>query len=395
VNGAGQPRVVLGPRASQLAHKGRPWFYEDDLATVEAAHGDLVRARDEGGRDLGLGLYSETSRLRLRLCGPWPGDGVPEPEEFFATRLRDALGRRAALAGPRAGVRLVHGEADWLPGLVVDRYAQALVVQVTAAPLERHLGAIVPFLAEQTGAAMVLARNDSKVRRLEGLVEEVRLLHGQRLEEVVIEEHGVLHVVQPWAGQKTGFYLDQRPARARVQQLAKGLRVLDAFSYQGGFALAALAGGAASVLAVDESEGALARAAESAQRNGFPAPDLRAENAFTALRGLREAGAQFDLVVVDPPAFAKSRKEVGGAVRGYRDLNRLALRLLAPDGWLLTCSCSHHVTLPMFEDVLRQAAAGLPFRVFLRERLGAGPDHPVWVSLPESEYLKGCLLQRS
>jgi 23S rRNA (cytosine1962-C5)-methyltransferase len=226
------------------------------------------------------------------------------------------------------------------------------------------------------------------------LAEGVELLHGRRVEEVEIVEGDVRHTVRPLAGHKTGFYLDQRPARALARTLAEGKRCLDLFSYQGGFSLHVLAGGASSVVAVDQSEAALALASRDAERNGLSGLEVRCGDAFDLLRAMRERGEAFDLVVLDPPAFAKSRRELPGAERGYRDLNRQALRLLAPGGQLLTCSCSHHVSMPRFEELARQAAAGLPFRVALRQRLGAGDDHPALITHPESEYLKVLRLQR-
>jgi 23S rRNA (cytosine1962-C5)-methyltransferase len=319
---------------------------------------------------------------------------VPGREAFFHERLARAVDRRAGWLGPHDGARLVHGESDGIPGLVVDRYGPVLVLQVTAPFVEHCLDAIVPFLAARVGSESVVARNDVGVRKLEQLPQEVRLLHGRRITETTIVEHGVRHTVRPFTGHKTGFYLDQRPARGAVKELAKGRAVLDLFSYQGAFALCALAGGATSALAVDQSESALELAAQGAQQNGLAGLTTQVANAFDCVRELRDGGRRFDLVVVDPPAFAKNKREIGGAMRGYRDLNRLALRVLNEHGFLVTCSCSHHVTLPMFEDLVRQAAAGLPFAVALRQRLGAGPDHPAWLSLPEAEYLKVLVLQR-
>jgi 23S rRNA (cytosine1962-C5)-methyltransferase len=385
--------VRLTPRASGFARRGQPWFYADDLLAGDAAPPRLVRVRDEEGRDLGLGMTGP-SKLVLRRCGPWPGDGVPDRAAFFAARLAAAIDARAGSLGPEDGVRLVHGEGDLLPGLVVDRYGPLLVLQVTSAWVETALDAIVPFLVDRLGAESVVARNDGPARRREGLPDEVRLLHGRRLEQVAIREHGVLHDVRPFTGHKTGFYLDQRPARALVQSLAKGRRVLDLFCYQGGFAQNALAGGATAALAIDQSEAALAAARAGAERNGLAGLATHAGDVFDYLRQLREREERFDLIVLDPPAFAKSRREVEGAERGYRDLNRQALRLLAPNGFLVTCTCSHHVDGPRFEEIVRQAAAGLPFRVALRQRLGAGPDHPVLLPHPEGEYLKVLLLQR-
>ncbi|MBK8975312.1 MAG: class I SAM-dependent rRNA methyltransferase [Planctomycetes bacterium] len=387
--------VRLGERATKLARKGRPWFYADELSggPPEPA---LVRVCDDGGRDLGLGLWSPASRLALRLCGGWPGTAAPAPDEFLAQRLGAAVAQRATgeLAAPDAGVRLVHGEADGLPGLVVDRFADCLAVQIGSAVLEAMRGELVEALVERVDPRAIVARNDFAVRKLEGLDQTVLLLHGQRVEEVEFREGDVRHVARLFEGHKTGFYLDQRPARAFVEGHARERDVLDAFCYQGAFSLHALAGGARSALAIDESVSALALAERAASSNGLTGLETRAESAFHALRELRRAGRSFGLVIVDPPAFAKSRREVQGALGGYRDLNRSALRLLAPGGLLVTCSCSHHVTPASFEDVVRQAAAGLPFRAVLRARLGAGEDHPVWLALPESEYLKVLVVER-
>ena len=385
--------VQLTARASGFARRGRPWFYRDDLQGPEVAAGRLVRCRDEHGRDLGLGVTS-ASKLALRLCGPWPGDGVPEREAFFRARLDAAVAARVGRLGPEDGVRLVHGEADRLPGLVVDRYADVLVLQATSAFVERSLDAVVPFLADRCGASSVVARNDVPTRKREDLPQQVELLHGARKVEVDILEGDVRHTVRPLTGHKTGFYLDQRPARALVQSLAKGKRVLDLFCYQGGFSLHALRGGARAALAVDQSEDALAQARRDADRNGLEGLETRCGDVFDVVRALRERGEDFDLIVLDPPAFAKSKRELAGAERGYRDLNRQALRLLAPHGQLVTCTCSHHVTPPRFEELVRQAAAGLPFRIALRQRLGAGDDHPALLTHPESEYLKVLRVQR-
>ncbi|MGE3174805.1 MAG: class I SAM-dependent rRNA methyltransferase [Planctomycetota bacterium] len=383
----------LTARASALWRKGHPWFYRDDLVGAPPAEPSLVRVQDHDGRALGLAFASPRGKLALRACGDWDGAVVPDRGAFFAARIGAAVARRAAFAVD-AGVRLVHGESDDLPGLVVDRYGPVVVIQVTAGFVEQALDAVVPVLAALPGVEAVVARNDVSVRRLEELPREVRLLHGRRVEQVAITENGVRFTVQPFVGHKTGFYLDQRPARALVQQLARGRTVLDLFSYQGGFALAALRGGATAALAVDQSAPALELAQQDAAANGLAGLEVQRANAFDFLRALRQDGRQFELIVLDPPAFAKSRREVRAALRGYRDLNRQALRLLAPGGHLLTCSCSHHATPPLFEETVRQAAAGLPFKVALEQRLGAGADHPAWLQLPESEYLKVLLLRR-
>ncbi|MBL9079931.1 MAG: class I SAM-dependent rRNA methyltransferase [Planctomycetes bacterium] len=383
----------LHERSSGFVRRGQVWFYADDVAAGAVLPPRLVRVRDEAGRDLGLGTTGP-SKLALRMCGPWPDGPLPDRAAFFRQRLQAAFERRAGWLGPQDGARLVHGEADGLPGLVLDRYGPVLVLQATSAWVEQCLDAIVPFAAERLAAEMVLARNDTAARRHEGLLQEVRLLHGRRLATTTIVEHSVPHTVRPFAGHKTGFYLDQRPARALVQELGKGRRVLDLFCYQGAFARNALRGGATAAVAVDESSEALAVASADAAAAGLGGLTTHAGNVFDFVRDERAAGRQHDLIVLDPPAFAKSRRELDGALRGYRELNQKALRLLAPHGFLLTCTCSHHVTLPRFEEIVRQAAAGLPFRVVLRQRLGAGADHPAVVTHPESEYLKVLLLQR-
>ena len=385
--------VQLTVKASGFARRGRPWLFKDDMVASAPLPARLVRVVDENGRDLGLGLTG-SSKLALRMCGPWPGMEVPDREAFFKARLDAAIGARAGLLGPEHGARIVHAESDWLPGLIVDRYGDVLVLQVTSAFVEASLDAIVPYLADRLGASSVVARNDVQTRNRENLPKDVEILHGDRKLEVQISEGSVKHTVRPLTGHKTGFYLDQRPARALVQSLAKGKRVLDLFSYQGAFSMHALRGGATSALAVDQSEDAIALAQEDAAANGLTGLETRCGNVFDVARELRESNQQFDLIVLDPPAFAKSRRELPGAERGYRDLNRIALRLLAPNGLLVTCSCSHHVDGPRFEELIRQAAAGLPFRVALRQRLAAGEDHPVLITHRESEYLKVMLMQR-
>jgi 23S rRNA (cytosine1962-C5)-methyltransferase len=319
---------------------------------------------------------------------------VPAVDEFFAARLGAAVAQRRAFVEVPRGVRLVHGDADWLPGLVVDQYGDCLVLQSTTAAIEQNLSSIVPWLTEHLAAVSVLARHDLQVRKREGLPLEVRLLEGKRVEESVIQEDGVRHRVKLHTGQKTGFFLDQRPARRRVRELAAGRRVLDLFCYQGGFSLASRRGGAAEVVALDSSAGALEQLGQAVADNDLGPVRTLCADAFDWLRQARGSGERFDLIVLDPPAFARSKRELDGALQGYRDLNRQALRMLTPGGILVTCACSHHVTAPRFEGVLRQAAAELPFPVVLQERHGAGADHPVSLSVPESEYLQVVVLRR-
>lgn len=388
----------LRREASRLAHRGRPWFYRDDLEQPPTVDG-LALVEDEDGRNLGVGFASVGSRLVLRLAGAAPDWDSDDPSrriaQFLDVRVESAIRRRSPALDRDRAMRIVHGETDGLPGLVVDRFGPVLVLQVASAFLEKELPALVKILQERLEPEMILARDDLSARRLEGLREgPPRLLQGRRIETVPFEEGGVIHTARPFEGHKTGFYLDQVPARRFVREHARGRRVLDLFAYQGAFSLHALRGGAAESLAVDESEAALEQARADAERNGLEGLETRAENAFQLLRSLRHDERQFDLVIVDPPAFAKARKHRGRALDGYRDLNRAALRLLAPGGLLVSCSCSHHVDGPSLESVVRQSAAGLPFRLALRHRLGAAADHPIWASLPETEYLKVLVYER-
>ncbi len=385
--------IDLEKNASRLARRGHPWLYKDDLRDSDLAdeslgQGLIVRVRDNDGRDLGIACASTRSKIALRLCGSWPGDEVPTIEQFLSERIERAIEMRKDLIEDNSGQRLVHGEADQIPGLVVDRYSDVLVVQATTILIDRSLPIVADILHRIFKPRMILARNDLSTRKHERLPEEVVLLKGESVERVTIEEHGVTHIVRPYAGHKTGMYLDQRPARKLVQNFSGGARVLDLFSYQGGFSMAALSGGATSVTMVDQSKTALEVAVETAKLNGFDEPKVIQGNVFDLIRDLRSADDQFDLVILDPPAFCKSRREVQGGIRGYRDLNRGAIRLLAPGGRLITCSCSHHLKPEMFEDTIKQSSLDLPFRVILEERLGSGEDHPVLIRLPETEYLK-------
>jgi len=385
--------IDLEKNASRLARRGHPWLYKDDLRDSDLAdeslgQGLIVRVRDNDGRDLGIACASTRSKIALRLCGSWPGDEVPTIEQFLSERIERAIEMRKDLIEDNSGQRLVHGEADQIPGLVVDRYSDVLVVQATTILIDRSLPIVADILHRIFKPRMILARNDLSTRKHERLPEEVVLLKGESVERVTIEEHGVTHIVRPYAGHKTGMYLDQRPARKLVQKFSGGARVLDLFSYQGGFSMAALSGGATSVTMVDQSKTALEVAVETAKLNGFDEPKVIQGNVFDLIRDLRSADDQFDLVILDPPAFCKSRREVQGGIRGYRDLNRGAIRLLAPGGRLITCSCSHHLKPEMFEDTIKQSSLDLPFRVILEERLGSGEDHPVLIRLPETEYLK-------
>jgi 23S rRNA (cytosine1962-C5)-methyltransferase len=295
------------------------------------------------------------------------------------------------LGGVANAYRLVHGEGDGIPSLVVDRYDRWLVVQLMSAGLENHRDAIVAALVELTGADGVLARNDAALRTREGLARETVLLHGSVPEEVEVVEHGVRYLAAPWTGQKTGAFLDQRENRELVGRVARG-RALDCFSYHGSFALH-LARHADHVLALDISAAALRRAGENAARNAFSNIEMREANAFDYLRDAERAGEQFETIVLDPPAFAKTRAALPAALRGYKEINLRGMRLLAPGGLLFTASCSYHLTKPLFLEMLGDAAADSGRRIAVREIRGQPLDHPELLTVPETGYIKGALLE--
>jgi len=310
---------------------------------------------------------------------------------WWRERLRHALRRREVLAGQTTAYRLVHGEGDGCPSLIVDRYDRWLVVQLASAGVERYRDEIVAALLELTGADGILARNDVPLREREGLPRETALLHGEVPREIEVTEHGVRYLAAPWTGQKTGAFLDQRESRARVAAVARG-RALDCFSYHGSFALH-LARRADRVTALDSSAAALARARDNAALNGFAHVDFVEANAFDYLREREREGARFDTIVLDPPAFAKSRAALPGALRGYKEINLRGMRLLSPGGMLYTASCSFHLTKPLFLEMLQAAAADSGRRLALREMHGQPLDHPELLTVPETGYIKGALLE--
>jgi 23S rRNA (cytosine1962-C5)-methyltransferase len=380
--------IVAARGATRLAH-GHPWIFRSDVLVRPTVPAGVVRVRTPEGRPLGRTLWSPSSEISLRAIER--DEQVPVNASWWHRRIGMAITRRAPLRVSASALRLVHGEADGLPSLVVDQYDRWLVVQLLSAGLEAHREAIVAALLAHTGAEGVLARNDPGARAREGLTREVTLLHGAVPEEIAVHEYGVRFLGAPWHGQKTGAFLDQRENRALVGRLARG-RALDCFAYHGSFALH-LARQAESVVALDVSEPALARARENAALNGYTNVRTEVGDAFDVLRGWHRAGARFDTIVVDPPAFAKSRATVDAALRGYKDINLQAMRLLAPGGLLFSASCSHHVGPGLFLDMLRAAAADSGRSLFVRATTGHAADHPEVITIPETGYLKGVLLE--
>jgi 23S rRNA (cytosine1962-C5)-methyltransferase len=369
---------------------GHPWIYRSDVVVPPRIEAGAVQVVEESGARVGVALWSGASQIAVRMLG---GSGLRVDDGFWHERIGAAVAYRETLAPAATAYRLIHGEADGLPSLVVDRYGDYLVVQLLSAGLERYRDPIIAALLESCRPAGILARNDVPVRRLEQLPEGVELLYGEVPEELEVREGDVRYLAAPWSGQKTGAFLDQRENRVRAGTLARG-RALDCFSYHGSFALH-LAGNAEAVTAVDSSADALARAHRNAALNGGRGKRIEfvESNAFDFLRAQDDAGERFDTIVVDPPAFAKRRDAVDRALRGYKELNLRALRILAPGGILCTFSCSYHISAWLFREMLESAAADAGRPVRWLEWRGQARDHPELLQVPESAYLKGAVLQ--
>jgi 23S rRNA (cytosine1962-C5)-methyltransferase len=341
------------------------------------------------GASLGWALWSPRSEISLRLLDRSPHANIDA--EWWRARLDRAIERRATLIDVANAFRLVHGEADGCPSLICDRYDRWLVVQLLSAGLERFRNEIVDALVSLVRPEGILARNDVPVRAKEGLPRETIVLAGDVPREIEVVEYGVRYLAAPWDGQKTGAFLDQRENRALAGAIARG-RALDCFSYHGSFALH-LARQATSVIALDSSAAALARAAANAVRNGIDNIELVEADAFEWLRAAERRRDRFDTIVLDPPAFAKTRDSLPAALRGYKEINLRAMRLLTTGGMLFTASCSYHVTKPLFLEVLEAAAADSGRRIAIRELRGQPLDHPEVLTIPESGYIKGALLE--
>jgi 23S rRNA (cytosine1962-C5)-methyltransferase len=379
--------VRVTARGAERWVRGHPWIYRSDVQDEPSTSG-LVRVHDPRGRFIGQALYSPRSEIRLRLL---ESAERPVDSAWWTEHLSRAAERRGGIDA--TAFRLVHGEGDGLPSLVVDKYDRWLVIQLLSAGLETMRSEIVQALVEVFQPEGILLRNDAPVRRREGLSQESELAHGDVPREIEVCEGAVHYLAAPWQGQKTGAFLDQRPNRLLAGALARPAgRALDCFAYHGSFALH-LARTAGSVLALDESREALDRGAANAALNRLGNIEWRMGDAFETLRTFARARERFDTIVLDPPAFAKSRSAVPAALRGYHEINLRAMRCLTPGGILLTASCSAHVRLPEFLDMLADAAGDSGRRVLLRQILGQGKDHPEVLTIPETSYLKGAVLQ--
>jgi 23S rRNA (cytosine1962-C5)-methyltransferase len=388
------PRLATAPGKHRRAAAGHPWIYANEVVLDAAAKalppGTMVSVYDAGGQALGVASFNLHALVTLRLFDRDPGRRIDRG--FLAERLARALIIRAKLF-PEPYYRLIHAEADGLPGLVIDRYGAALVCQFNTAGMaaleEELLAALDAVLAPE----IVVLRNDSPARALEGLESEIRVVRGTLNEPLVVRENACDFLADLSEGQKTGWFFDQRPNRSMVARIADGARLLDAYAFSGGFGIQAAVAGAADVTLLDRSEASLALAAAAARRNGVEGRvrTLRGE-VFETLEALKGQGERYDVVVLDPPAFVKAKKDLAAGSRGYRKMVRLGAALVTPGGFLFAASCSHNMPVELFSEAVAQGLrdAGRTGRIL--HTGGAGPDHPVHPALPESAYLKCQLL---
>jgi 23S rRNA (cytosine1962-C5)-methyltransferase len=388
-------RLREGKERSLL--RRHPWVFEGSIARGSADAGELVRVEAQDGRFLAWGAYSPQSSIRVRA---WSFDEAQRIDAaFFVQRLQQAVALRARLGIASDGQRLMHGEADGLPGLIVDRYGDVLSAQFLSAGAERWRDTIADALLQATGLTRLYERSDASVRALEGLPERAGWLRGDGATAMAITEHGWQLGLDVALGHKTGYYLDQRDNRHRFAQLVRQLgcrTVLNCYSYTGGFSVAALAGGAQQVTSVDSSGPALDQARDNLRRNGFDdtAHAFVDADVNTFLRQCLAQGRSFDAIVLDPPKFAPTAAHAERAARAYKDINRLALKLLAPGGLLLTFSCSGGVNADLFHKIVAGAGIDAGVNAAILQRLEGASDHPTTLEFPEGEYLKGLALLR-
>lgn len=399
-NAERQPTIILKPGKERALLRRHPWVYATGVASVKGnpKSGETVCIRDSKGRFLAWGAFSPMSALRAR-CWSFTETDIIDAA-WIEEKVKDAIEARKNLEARTNAIRLIFGEADFLPGLIVDRYNDQLVTQFQSAGAEYWRAEIGKALVKYTGISRVYDRSDAATRSREGLEERKEVLEGEEPpQEVEIVEDGIRYGVDVRMGHKTGFYVDQRDNRALARKLAedfrlthgKGLRALNCFCYTGGFSLALKAGGAAEVVSIDSSADALALAKENAARNGFDDESMKwvEANVFEALRDLKNAGEKFDLIILDPPKFASSHHHVDKASRAYKDINLNGLRLLKKGGRLLTFSCSGAIDVDLFQKIVAGAVIDSKVDAWMVSRLGAGSDHPLLMTHPEGEYLKG------
>lgn len=391
-------RVTLHAGREKSLRLKHPWVFSGAIATVDGApgSGETVALHAADGQFLATAAWSPSSAIRARV---WSFDARETIDDaFIASRVRAAVAaRKPMLDTAHSGCRLVHAESDGLPGVIADRYGEVVVVQLHNAGAEAWRDSIVTALVAVTGCAAVYERSDAEVRTLEGLPPRTSAAYGVLPERVSFVEDGLAYSVDVVAGQKTGFFLDQRDNRRRIRALAKDRDMLDCFCYTGGFSVAALAGGAQSVLAIDSSADALVQARENVAQNGLGAARCawRDADVFAELRKLRDSAKSFDLIVLDPPKFAPTARHMEKAARAYKDINLLALKLLRPGGLLATFSCSGGISAELFQKIVAGAALDAAANAAIVGRFSPGADHPVALNFPEGDYLKGLLVRKN
>ncbi len=380
--------AVVTKKGAARARSGHPWIFRSDVAEASGEPGDIVRVVDGRGAFLGRAFYNPKSEITLRIA---ERQDTPIDAAWFQNRLQTALAYRDTLDLYTDAYRIMHAEADGVPGLIIDRYDDYVVLQIGSAAVERRLEWLLQALEERLSPKGILLRGDSQSRKREGLESGIRVLHSEVPDEILVREGSVNYRARLSSGQKTGGFLDQRENHLAAGRYASG-RVLDVFSYAGGFGLHA-AHRADSVECVDASGPALELARENAELNALTNMTFTRSDAFEFLRGQSDAGETYDTIILDPPAFAKSRRDLPKARRAYKEINLRAMKLLSPGGFLITCSCSFHLSREVMQDTLRQASsdAARPMRV--REWRGQSADHPELLNIPETSYLKCVVLQ--
>jgi 23S rRNA (cytosine1962-C5)-methyltransferase len=385
----------LKPGKEKSLLRRHPWVFDGAIASGGGDAGETLRIESSGGQFLGWAAYSPQSKIRARV---WSFDEAQRIDDsFFAAACTRAISARSLFDIQSNGMRLIHGESDGLPGLVVDMYGDTLVAQFSSCGSERFKSVIADALLKQTGLTRLYERSDAGVRSLEGLPEVTGWLAGSGHTEVILSEHDWKLSLDVAEGHKTGFYLDQRDSRYKFSQYARRMgfkRVLNCYSYTGGFTVAALAGGAAHVTSIDSSGPAIERAKANVALNGFDASctTMMDADVNAALRQYVKDGVTFDAIVLDPPKFAPTAAHAERAARAYKDINRLALMLLEPGGVLFTYSCSGGISADLFHKIVAGAGLDAGVDAYITERLGGAPDHPMTVTFPEGEYLKGLVL---
>jgi 23S rRNA (cytosine1962-C5)-methyltransferase len=388
-------RLRAGKERSLL--RRHPWIFESAIAKGTADAGETVRVESDQGQFLGWAAFSPNSKIRARV---WTFDETQRIDaSFFIAASAYAVSTRARFDIKSNAMRLIHGESDGLPGLIVDRYGDTLVAQFTSAGVERWKDVIADALLSATGLTRLYERSDASSRTLEGLPEATGWLRGQGDVELILQEHNWQLAVNIADGHKTGFYLDQRDSRKRFADYARLLqfqRVLNCYCYTGGFTVAALTGGAAHVTSIDSSGPAIEKAATNVALNGFDASRATFMDADVnaSLRQFIEQGRTFDAIVLDPPKFAPTVAHADRAARAYKDINRLAFKLLEPGGVLFTYSCSGGINADLFHKIVASAGCDAGVDGFIHERMGGAPDHPMTINFPEGEYLKGLVVMR-